>query len=97
MRDVIICLVAGLEVFDDVWVVEYEFFPEVDVFFVLYWYFRDQFSHVVDYQVFVVGMEIGVKRAIHESQMNGILNFIELLLEPLRSDLTKILRYFPLA
>jgi hypothetical protein len=67
------------------------------LFFVLERNFRNKFPHVVENDVLSGGMKVGVEGTVHEADMDLILYDIELLLVPLGSYLTKLVRNFSFA
>jgi hypothetical protein len=67
------------------------------LFFVLERNFRDKFPHIIQNDILSGGMKIGVEGTIHEANVDLVLYDIELLLVPLWSDLTKLVRNFSLA
>lgn len=66
MCDVIISIVTCLEILDDLFVVNQKLFSIMEMIFILHWYFRYQLPHIIDYDIFIILMEVGVERTIHK-------------------------------
>lgn len=97
MSNLIMGLIASLHILNCLTVLQQKLFPEIMLFSILKGDFRDEFSHIVENNVFAGRMEVGVERAIHEPNMDLILDYIELLLILLRGYFVKLIRNLSLA
>jgi hypothetical protein len=97
VRDVVVGFVVGVGVFDDVFVGKQKLFAEEVALVFGEGYLRDEFLHVVEDHVLVVGVEVGVEGAEHEPQVDLVLDYLELFLEPFGGHLGEVLWYFCLA